>query len=177
MEVTFQDAWAVVKNIPGWFAEHEGALLHRLATAVPGGRCLVEIGFYRGKTATLLAVTEKPTYLVDPLVGAEDVIAADEFSSKYPNVTFWDETSDTCPDPTEPVGLLHVDGCHLGNWPRRDFERFESLLAEGAFILFHDIDDAKDVRRVVDSLVEDKRLTQIDRAGGLVAYVLGGIDA
>jgi len=180
--MTFDSAWSVAEKIPGWFAQTEGALLYRLAAEAPADRCIVEVGSYRGRSAALLAATGRKTYLIDPLklgdhidgrtVDADDVAGLTRFVRERDNVVWWNQTSDGCPDPAEPVGLLHVDGCHVGTWPMADFKRFSRLIPPGAYVVFHDVDDAPSVRRTVDDLVSCGVLAFLERAGGLAAYLM-----
>ncbi len=180
MDVAFKDAWAVADRIPGWFVECEGELLYRLASAVRPDCCLVEVGCYRGRSASLLATTGRKTYLVDPLkfgdvvdgrpVNAADVGDLTRFVAARDNVVWWNMTSDACPDPDELIGLLHVDGCHEGTWPRVDFDRFWSHMGCDSIVLFHDVDDSPSVRKTIDKLQEDRVINFIERAGGLAAF-------
>ena len=164
--MTFTEAWKIAWKIPGWFVDGEGMLLHRYANTVQENHCLVEVGCYYGKSLSLLASTGRKTYLIDPSTHlVKDV-------RELENVVFWNNTTEDCPDPEEPIGLLHIDGCHKSPWPLKDFERFWSYLAPGAIVMFHDIDDAPAVRGTVDELVGFGVLKPLERAGALGAYSL-----
>ena len=185
--MTFIEAWAIADRIPGWFVQGEGALLYRLASSVPEDQCLVEVGCYRGRSAALLAATGRQTYLIDPLklgetidgrpINAADIGDLTRFVAARENVIFWNTTTDSCPDPVEQIGLLHIDGCHEGPWPLTDFNRFKYLLTPGAYVLFHDVDDAPAVRKTVDALCTTKVLRPFGRAAALAAFVVEDRDA
>ena len=147
----------VVAGIPGMITMEEADFLYRLAASVSTG-CIVEVGSYRGRSTTALALgagssgRQIPVFAVDPheertgamggQFGAED--RAQFFRSMlstkcYRIVRLVNLSSETVsPGWSSPVGLVWLDGDHTHEAVRRDVEAWMPHLVSGGLIAFHD---------------------------------------
>lgn len=149
----------------------EGAYLYMLASAVPAGLAIVEIGSHRGKSSSYLAAGAAMGYrarvhCVDLWdLGTHPENAAPEVYPDFQRqiaqmglaVTPWRGASvDVAARWKWPVGLLFIDGAHGYDDVCGDFEAWSPFLVSGGTVAFHDYGNprcAKTVKRFVDRAV------------------------
>jgi predicted O-methyltransferase YrrM len=175
---------ALVEAIDGWLAPDEIELLLELASAVPRGQAIVEVGNYRGRSTVALALGARRgagarVTSIDPHVefigprggrfGPEDQ------AWLYANLTragVGAQVQVVClpslavaaswPGPA--LGLLFLDGDHRYDSVRADFEAWRPWLAPGACVVFDDCDYA-DVARLVGERERTAELVARGAAG------------
>jgi len=162
------------KDVEGLITTEAGELLQTLATKVPEGRVIVEIGAFLGRSTCYLAAGARagvPIMSIDPhgLAGSErgrgDRFAGDEVRAKYlANIEGYDAVrpvralSSEAPLPKKPIGLLWIDGAHDYPSVSVDVARFAPRVAPGGYIVFDDYKTHhKGVNRVVKTLMDNPR--------------------
>lgn len=162
-------------------AEAELEVLRRLASQVPAGLDVVEIGTYRGNSTIALAEGSAAgnrvrVYAVDPhlhFVGLKGhVFGPADQAALYHNLSTFgvgELVAVVClPSqavaktwPHESVGLLWIDGDHRYESVRSDLEVWYPHIAPGGIIAFHDC-DCEGVCRTIGEAIEAGK---IDRLG------------
>lgn len=165
-------ALAVVDGIEGWLALDEAALLYALAREVTDG-CIVEVGSYRGRSTTALALGsaaghDLPVYAVEPHepftgplggeFGPEDRAAFYRTmldAGCYERVRLVNLSSEVvAPGWRLPVGLLWIDGDHRYEGVSRDATVWAPHVVSGGAVVFDDAtDEAIGPYRVVQKLL------------------------
>jgi Methyltransferase domain len=152
---------ANMRRIEGWLEDDEADLLIgatvRALTDIPQARAIVEVGSYCGKATVVLAAVVKAlcpqakVYSIDPhdgRIGAADKIvvvppslpkllrnlqaagveANVEVIQSNPAEVTW----------SRPIALLLIDGLHDHASVSSDFQHFQTALAPGGYVAFHD---------------------------------------
>lgn len=161
----------LVESVEGWLAREEVALLIGLAERVPREQAIVEIGNYRGRSTTALALGARrgggaQVYSVDPHVafvgplggrfGREDqqelyANLARAGVGAFVSVVGLDSRAVAASWRGAPVGLLFIDGDHRYEAVRADLAAWQPHLAPGAVVAFDDA-DFPDVARAIAEL-------------------------
>jgi predicted O-methyltransferase YrrM len=155
------------QDVDGLITKESGELLQKLAGTVPVGQVIVEIGAFLGRSTCYLASGAKPevpVISIDPhgMPGSErgrgGRFAGEKVRARYlKNIEGYAAVrpvralSRNAPVPTEPIGLLWIDGAHDFASVQGDVERFASLVAPGGHIV---IDDYRTHHRGVDRVVK-----------------------
>lgn len=155
-----------------WAEPIEGCVLHALTGWTHGlGRCVIEIGSFRGGSSAILALALRG-------VGSESKVISVDPHDEFPvnaaqvrlSLTEWGEDrrlvqivcgSDEACKLLRPgsASLIFVDGDHSYHQVVNDFENYRELLAPGGCMAFHDYGcgahtgrtaDEHEVRRAVD---------------------------
>jgi predicted O-methyltransferase YrrM len=144
-------------SIEGMISDTEAIALMELASEVPSGSCIVEVGSYRGRSASALALGANgaPVYAIEPHESFEGIYGgqfgpADRRAffenllkvgvvEKVRLVNLSSEVA--CQGWTHPIGLLWIDGDHTVEGVRRDFESWAPFLQPGGVVAFHDAND------------------------------------
>lgn len=183
----------------GYLYRTEGARLCWLATQVPAGREIVEIGSFKGKSACYLArgvQIMRPglrpmVHCVDLWdiggqgeyvhLGFDEPETYDTFKRQVsqagakPDVAPWKADSVTAGRNWHglPIGLLFIDGDHRYEPVWADIEAWTPHLAPGAWVAFHDYyDKFPGVIRAVDEWVAQTPHVEYTRVKRLVAVKL-----
>jgi predicted O-methyltransferase YrrM len=124
---SFVKAWPSIDAVDGWLSKREAELLFTIASQVPEGQSIVEIGSYKGRSTCALAAgahDSVPIYAVDPHTGDRSQVEAgatidtwDEFRrnlSHAPHVIPMRALSTSAASSYSgpPIGLIFVDGWH-----------------------------------------------------------------
>ena len=141
-------------SVEGMVSDAEIVGLMELAAEVPADACILEIGSYRGRSTSALALGAKgaPVYAVEPHESFEGIYGgqfgpADRRAffknllrvgvvEKVRLVNLSSEVA--CQGWTRPIGLLWIDGDHTLDGVRRDFDSWEHFLQPGGVVAFHD---------------------------------------
>jgi predicted O-methyltransferase YrrM len=149
---TFEEAWSVAATVEGWLTPAQGRALFDLASSVPVGQAVVEVGSHRGKSTILLAsglrdgVTltaidpfDDPRWGGGPeslevfLANLSRAGVADRVDLRRglsaDAAAAWDGP---------PVGLAWIDGAHDRGSVLADIDGWDPHLAEGGTMLLHD---------------------------------------
>ena len=150
-DTSFEEAWSVADEVPGWLTRGQARLLHDQAAALPEGAVLLEIGSHQGRSTVVLgrvaAAKGGEVIAVDPFVegrlfggqptkdkfvahlgmaGVSDVVRhVEAYSTKAR--TGWSESID----------YLYIDGKH-DVWTLSDDLLWHRFLAPGGPVLVHD---------------------------------------
>jgi len=145
-------------SVDGWLSRREGELLYELARKCRrSDGVIVEVGSWKGKSTIWLgsgsmAGERVPVYAVDPHMGFPDVPESyghintfDEFKANIERAGVHDvivpmvmTSEEAAADFTEPVALLFVDGVHLYDYVKTDFESWFPKVCDGGILVFHD---------------------------------------
>lgn len=150
MSATFPplaEVLAFTTKVHGYFDEDEITALYERACEVPRDGCIVEIGVYCGRSASVLMQVARETgaivCLFDPLVWmgdkAEPQLA--ELMNKFRDVRngfFKLSSVDAASTVGSPIDLIHIDGDHQEDGVQRDCENWLPKLKSGGVACFHD---------------------------------------
>jgi predicted O-methyltransferase YrrM len=147
---TVQDAFELVKTIPGWLLPEDAAKLYELAQCSAGP--ILEIGTYRGKSAILMALAIRNagrdgtvyTLDVDPHLIADAAAEADRWGIAD-KIVFVRGTLNAYARayPRLRPALTFVDGDHSHAGVQRDLTALQALIPKGGLLLFHDFNDPR----------------------------------
>ena len=172
----------------GFISRKDGELLYRLARLVPSGQVIVEIGSWKGKSATYLAYgsmhgNNVPVYAVDHHTGSPEhrqgdaVWTYDDFwnnirSAKVDHIVrpIVARSESVAPFVRWPIGLLFIDGEHSYTSVLADYRLWGSMVKPGGYIAFHDPDWAG-VARLLNELKSTPHWKDWRREGGTMYAV------
>lgn len=159
-------------EVSGLISHETGKLLRFLASLVDPRHVIVEIGAYQGRSTCYLAsgATHTKIISIDPhgLEGSEHGrdgrFAGDDVREVYlKNIDGYDNVvpvrarSQDADLPTEPIGLLWIDGDHSLAAVSEDVRRFAPLVESGGHIVIDDyLTWHPGVNKVVGELMKDK---------------------
>ena len=178
-----------VLAVEGMLTSEEAAELIRLAAMVHGESCVLEVGSYRGRSTTALALGVQmggnaPIYAIDPHEPFHGVLGgtfgpADRRAffrnlvkaGVVEQVRLVNLSSEIVSKGwTKPIGLLWLDGDHSYEGVQRDFDAWAPFLIPHAVVAFHDAcDPALGPRQLVDRLLASGDFERLGAVGELVA--------
>lgn len=144
---------AIIKNMAGWLSGKEADCLFRLASQTTGKGAIIEIGSWKGKSTTCLALGSRQaagTHVtaIDPHTGSSehgDVDTYEEFLANIKQNGVDDmvepirkKSGDVGRQWNGPVELLWIDGAHEYEYVLEDVKVWEPHLIAGGVIAFHD---------------------------------------
>ncbi len=159
--------------IEGWLGLDEGRRLAYLASIVPRGLAIVELGSWKGKSTCWLASGSRagrgaPVYAVDHWQGSPEHrhLFTDPAYTTFPEfaanverfgladivVPVTGKTVAVAEAWDKDVGLLFIDAAHEYEAVRADFLAWSPFVVAGGGVVFHD-DSADGPRRVIEEFV------------------------
>ncbi len=182
-------AMGIVMLVEGQLRRVEAMRLFECARSVPRDQCIVEIGSYRGRSTTALALGSACgggafVYAVDPHDEFEGVLGGHfgppDQEAMYRNLSWagvgrwvkavnlpsttvaasWGKTN---------IGLLWIDGDHRYEAVRADVDLWYPHVVDGGIIALHDA-DTQDVQRTANETVEAGRMTPLDTIHTLALF-------
>lgn len=165
----------VLATLEGLVSEQVGTRLAEYASTVDGAHAIVEVGSYKGKSTCYLAEgaaigNEPAVYAVDPWDLEGNVTGRFGFAEAATREAFVRQVAhaghsgrvrarqafslDAASDWSGPIGLLYLDGSHLYDDVRADFEAWFPHVVERGIVVFDDYRTPKNpgVTRFVDEL-------------------------
>lgn len=140
--------------IPGWLSPAEADTLYRHAAALAAGSCVVEVGFYRGRSTVALALGCKESHAhlttIDSLEGCPQFGPADipsdqavaaalaTFGVRLLVDILVERSAAIAESWHAPIDLLFLDGAHDETSVRADLRGWWPRLRPGAVLLAHD---------------------------------------
>lgn len=164
-------------ELQGLIPNELGDVLSRLASQVPAGQAIVEIGSYKGKSTCYLAAGAAAgraagVWAVDPWdtagnvtgrFGFAELATREAFEAQVEGAGFAGQITAVQGFSVDvagawdgpPIGLLYIDGDHSEQAVRADFNAWRRHLAPSATVAFDDLDTPRNpgVRVVVEELV------------------------
>lgn len=151
----FRREWHRIKKIEGWLTRVDAAALHATASRVPEGQAIVEIGSWKGRSTSTLALgcrRQRKVFAVDPHTGGRSYVEANlpvdslmhfERTIENLNLTNVEAVVARSHDAAisysgPPIGLLFIDGWHSTEAVLDDYRSWEPHLAENATVVFDD---------------------------------------
>ena len=171
--------------VEGMISEVEAEALMRLAAEVPAEACIVEVGSYRGRSTTALALGAggAPVYAIEPhesfsgLYGGE--FGPADRRAFFANllragvvekVRLVNLSSEVASEGwARPIGLLWLDGDHTVEGVRRDYEAWARYLRPGGLVAFHDALDPQDGPAQTIERLLGEGFERVAAVGALVA--------
>ncbi len=155
--MSFHDAWNRAEPIEGWLTEGQARRLYLAALTVPEGGRVVEIGSFRGRSATVLATAAPRVVCIDPHLGsdrgpqeieANPELGASDYETFHANLeragvagrvehvrALSGEALDRVPGAAH---VLFVDGAHRYGPALDDLRRWGAKVPPGGRLLVHD---------------------------------------
>jgi predicted O-methyltransferase YrrM len=175
-----------VMSVEGMISEAEAGALMKLASEVPPGTCILEVGSYRGRSTSALALGANgaPVYAIEPHESFEGIYGgqfgpADRRAffrnllraGVVEKVRLVNLSSEVVSKGWErPIGLLWLDGDHTVEGVRRDFESWEPYLRPGGVVAFHDATDPDGgPAKLIERLTADGAYEQVAAVEQIVA--------
>lgn len=182
-----RDNLNILSNIDGMISLEEGKLLFNLAQAVNNNQnnCIVEIGSYRGRSTTALALgsingNKVPIFAVDPHENFTGILGG-EFGGKDRGIFFQNMLDTSCfeivrlinssseiitPGWKKEVSLLWIDGDHSYEGVKRDYECWKPFLTEESIIVFDDsLDRSIGPVKLIEDLVTNEGFNIVHQVG------------
>ena len=149
------DPWPVASRVNGWLTPREGEFLRRAAIAAGPDAHIVEIGSFFGRSTLCLAAGLQPgarITSVDPHIGSPKHTEILGCSDTWPHFLATLEaagvrdrvdpirmmSTDAVAEVAGPIDLLFIDGSHVYEDVRRDYEDWAPKVRAGGCIAFHD---------------------------------------
>lgn len=150
----FEHYYNKVQNIEGWFRFNEARLFYETINKLKGNASMVEIGSWCGKSLifTHLISTENNNnckkYAIDPFLTSKN-----EPNGKYEIfienlkkynlldkiVHIKEKSNDAGKKFKNDIEFLFIDGFHVYQCVKNDFELFSKHVVENGYILIHDV--------------------------------------
>jgi predicted O-methyltransferase YrrM len=165
----------MLATIPGEISEREGLGLAWLASRVPAGQCIVEIGSYRGRSTCYLAEgalhsgrdEAVQVFAIDlwgeaPWPQYADPANYEAFCRAICALRLRDVVTSMLADSCAvgaawagpPIGLLFVDADHTFEAVIGDYHAWERHISPGGLLALHDAADPQwGVRRAIDDVI------------------------
>jgi len=174
--------------VEGMITEAEATELMRLASEVPAEASIVEVGSYRGRSTTALALGSKgaPVFAIEPHEAFAGIYGG-EFgpadrraffenllrAGVVERVRLVNLSSEVVSQGwSRPIGLLWIDGDHSLEGARRDFDAWRPFLQPGGVLAFHDaLDPAGGPAQLIETLLAGP-FERVSTVGDLVAVRL-----
>jgi predicted O-methyltransferase YrrM len=173
-------------QVSGHFSPHEGRVLYELARRCAGRGIILEIGSWQGKSTIWLARGSRQgrggkVFAVDPHTGSvkhkqlygevwtldvfrENIKRAEVDDLVVPLVMTSVEAEAKLP---EPVELIFIDGDHLYDFVKTDFETWFPRILDGGIMAFHDTYTEGPRRVVEDGVYRSRRFRNIGIVGSV----------
>ena len=151
----FRRDWRRIDGVEGWLSRADAAALYAAASRVADGQAIVEIGSWKGRSTTALALgcrRQRTVHAVDPHTGGgsftEGALPVDSLQHfkqttakrNLRNVEMIVARSHDAARTYSgaPIGLLFIDGWHSTEAVLDDYRSWAPHLAEDATIVFDD---------------------------------------
>lgn len=176
---SFRDAFALVRDVPGWLTEDQARTLY---DAAAGGR-VVEIGSHHGRSTVVLAASGAAVVAVDPFpadwrYGGHDTEQALRATLAGAGLAEHVDVRVTTSREARqawdgPLDLVYVDGKH-DHWTAYDDLRWADHLRPGGVLFVHDAFSSLGVTTaLLRALLGPSRLVYTGRTGSLARLVPG----
>ena len=157
----FDELGIIEESVDGMLSVKEGRVLYEHARACPKGDIIVEVGSWKGKSASYLCAGSKAgncvdVYCIDPFNdpgammrerGLPEVDMFPEFVNNMNRLGFSDivkpirkVSKDAVNDIPERVGVLFIDAVHEYEYVKFDWLAYSPKVCNGGVICFHDSD-------------------------------------
>jgi predicted O-methyltransferase YrrM len=190
---TFPDALATVADADGWMTDGQARLLWDSASRLAPGDRIVEIGSFRGRSTTLLALAAPggvDVVAIDPhagndrgpqeLSGFADEAAVDHevFHANLDRAGVGDRvrhirefSHDALGAVEGDIDLLYIDGAHRYQPALTDILTYGSRVPKGGTLLIHDSFSSVGVTlAILRALVFGFRFRYVGRVGSMTEY-------
>jgi hypothetical protein len=158
LDVAIASIWNRICDIPGYLGDREFGALAMLSAGAPKTGVTVEIGSFKGKSTTGLALLSAHYNLgplvsidphnapsvTDPMLGDQHS-SFDDFQSALRNAGVLNaveahrlSSREAALDWNRPIRFLWIDGDHTYAGAKLDFELFSPYLVDGAIVALHD---------------------------------------
>ena len=172
-------------DVDGWLSDAQGRALFDAAAATTGRGVILEIGSWKGRSATWLAsgarLAGQRVYAIDPHRGSREDPAADTLTAFLDNLArngladivepMVMTSEEAAARIAGPIELLFIDGDHSYEAVRRDAELWLPRLMDGGTVMFHDVATAAYTgpRRIVRRMVcRNPQFHGIARVGSML---------
>lgn len=151
----FNSVYGKIEKVPGFLkSPHQEYWFYSIARSSPKDATIVEIGSFKGRSTVSFGFgcvgTNRHVYAIDLFVGDNDMYGNSEFIDEFKsNVERCGLSAYVTPiqnhsiavarDWKKPIDILFIDGSHVYEDVKADFEAFYPYVKKGGVIAFHDI--------------------------------------
>lgn len=179
---------AIIRNMDGWLSDREADLLFRLAKECKGKGAIVEIGSWKGKSTTCLALGSKSgasmhITAIDPHTGSSEHGKVDTYAEFLTNIErngvadmvkpMRERSQEVGKQWKGPVELLWIDGAHEYEYVLEDLNAWEPHLIEGGIVAFHDSTMPGPWKVIEDRLYRGTKFHSIGFVHGITYAIKG----
>lgn len=179
---------SILRGMDGWLSSKEASLLYRLAAKVTGKGAIIEIGSWKGKSTTCLALGSRSNAnteitAIDPHTGSSEHGDVDTYEEFLQNISqngiadivspIRDYSHNVAKTWKKPVELLWIDGAHEYEYVLQDLMDWEPFLVEGGIIAFHDSTMAGPWKVLEDHLYKGRKFHNVCFVHGITYAVKG----
>lgn len=174
--------YSFIDSVDGWITEPSSNLLYSLAKNCTGKGIIVEIGSWKGKSTTALGFGSKEgkkvkIVAIDPHTGSPferqlfkgPIWTFEEFKINIKKAKIDDlvipkvaTSEDVAKKWNKPVELLWIDGSHVYEDVKKDFDLWFPHLIEGGYIVMDDTINIAGPRKVaIDNIYNSRYFTDV----------------
>jgi len=163
--MNFEELKKVIGQIQGWLTLKEAITLYNFAKNCRGNGVIVEIGSWKGKSTSCLALGSKSgnkphIYAIDPHREGEKAGTLEEFRKNIKSIKVDDiitqivrPSQEVAKDFNHPVEFIFIDGDHDYEMVKLDFDLWFPKVINGGIMAFHDTIGWDGPRRVVSEYI------------------------
>ena len=166
----FNKYYKEVEGIEGWFSKDDAKIFYETICNLKGKGAMVEIGSWCGKSlifSHLISTDRKNNckkYSIDPFLTSKNTpngkyqkflenLKKYELEDKIFHIK--EKSNDAGLNFKDDVEFIFLDGFHVYEYVKRDFELFSKKVILGGYILFHDISNWHGPTQLIYELSEN----------------------
>jgi len=183
----FNEVWPLIDKVDGWLIESQARALFNAASTCKSPGVIVEIGAYKGRSATALGFGSQSNdntmvFSIDPFKPFTACsgmhIRHDSYDVFCHNMTrLWlneivnpirATSEEAHKDWTRPIRVLFIDGDHRYEMVKKDYEMWVPHVSKGGMVFLHDTDYFEGPKQLVREKLAD---VAVERYNNMVSFV------
>lgn len=173
-----------IEDIEGWFSKEDAKLFYKTICNLKNKGAMVEIGSWCGKSlifSLLLSIDNNNNckkYAIDPFLTSKDtpngmyqkfLVNLKKFKLENKIIHIKEKSNDVGLTFNDDIEFLFIDGFHLYEYVKRDFDLFSKKVIFGGYILIHDVSNWYGPTQLVYDLSQNsENIKFLDFAGRTV---------
>lgn len=150
----FEKYYSEIQNIEGWFAKEEAKIFYETINKLTGKASMLEIGSWCGRSLIFSALVANANgnnckkYSIDPFITSKNEPNGkyETFINNLKKYNLFNEithikekSNDVGKNFNDNIEFLFIDGFHVYEYVKKDFELFSKHVIENGYILIHDV--------------------------------------